>query len=352
MSLRWSDWPADVLATLRRGAVIPAHPLALDASRKLDERRQRALSRYYLDAGSGGLAVGVHTTQFAIRDVGLYRPVLELAMRTASDWAKKPPVMIAGLAGRTVQAVGEAQTARSVGYHAGLLSMAAMKGASEDELIAHARAIAREIPLVGFYLQPAVGGIVLPVSFWRRFAEIENVIAIKMAPFNRYRTLDVIRGVVEAGAADRIALYTGNDDHIVLDLLTPFVVTHGGKQTTVRIRGGLLGHWSVWVKTAVELLARVHAVSGDSVPADLLALDSEVTDCNAAIFDVANDFHGVICGCHEILRRQGLLEGIWCLDPGESLGPGQKEEIDRVCAAYPHLADDAFVRANVARWLA
>jgi len=352
MSLRWSDWPADVLATLRRGAVIPAHPLALDASRKLDERRQRALSRYYLDAGSGGLAVGVHTTQFAIRDVGLYRPVLELAMRTASDWAKKPPVMIAGLAGRTVQAVGEAQTARSVGYHAGLLSMAAMKGASEDELIAHARAIAREIPLVGFYLQPAVGGIVLPVSFWRRFAEIENVIAIKMAPFNRYRTLDVIRGVVEAGAADRIALYTGNDDHIVLDLLTPFVVTHGGKQTTVRIRGGLLGHWSVWVKTAVELLARVHAVSGDSVPADLLALDSEVTDCNAAIFDVANDFHGVICGCHEILRRQGLLEGVWCLDPHESLGPGQMAEIDRVCASYPHLADDDFVRANLARWLA
>jgi len=352
MSLRWSDWPADVLATLRRGAVIPAHPLALDASRKLDERRQRALSRYYLDAGSGGLAVGVHTTQFAIRDVGLYRPVLELAMRTASDWAKKPPVMIAGLAGRTVQAVGEAQTARSLGYHAGLLSMAAMKGASEDELIAHARAIAREIPLVGFYLQPAVGGIVLPVSFWRRFAEIENVIAIKMAPFNRYRTLDVIRGVVEAGAADRIALYTGNDDHIVLDLLTPFVVTHGGKQTTVRIRGGLLGHWSVWVKTAVELLARVHAVSGDSVPADLLALDSQVTDCNAAIFDVANDFHGVICGCHEILRRQGLLEGIWCLDPHESLGPGQMAEIDRVCASYPHLADDDFVRANLARWLA
>jgi len=352
MSLRWSDWPADVLATLRRGAVIPAHPLALDASRKLDERRQRALSRYYLDAGSGGLAVGVHTTQFAIRDVGLYRPVLELAMRTASDWAKKPPVMIAGLAGRTVQAVGEAQTARSLGYHAGLLSMAAMKGASEDELIAHARAIAREIPLVGFYLQPAVGGIVLPVSFWRRFAEIDNVIAIKMAPFNRYRTLDVIRGVVEAGAADRIALYTGNDDHIVLDLLTPFVVTHGGKQTTVRIRGGLLGHWSVWVKTAVELLARVHAVSGDSVPADLLALDSEVTDCNAAIFDVANDFHGVICGCHEILRRQGLLEGIWCLDPHESLGPGQMAEIDRVCASYPHLADDDCVRANLARWLA
>jgi len=353
MGSHWTDWPADVLATLRRGAVIPAHPLALDADRKLDVRRQRALSRYYLDAGAGGLAVGVHTTQFAIRDAGLYRPVLELAMRTAAEWAKKPPVMIAGLAGRTVQTVIEAQIARDLGYHAGLLSLAAMKGASEDDLIAHAQTIAREIPLVGFYLQPAVGGIVLPVSFWRRFAAIENVIAIKIAPFNRYRTLDVIRGVVEAGAAERITLYTGNDDHIVLDLVTPFTVTAAGRTTTVRIKGGLLGHWSVWVKTAVELLDRVHAVvAGDTVPADMLALDSAVTDCNAAIFDVANDFHGVICGCHEILRRQGLLEGIWCLDANESLGPGQMAEIDRICAAYPHLTDDAFVRANVARWLA
>src|SRR6185436_8002787 len=241
MGLRWTDWPEQVLATLRRGAVIPAHPLALDAGRTLDPRRQRALTRYYLDAGSGGLAVGVHTTQFAIRDVGLYRPVLELAMRTASEWAKTPPVMIAGLAGRTSQAVSEAQIARDLGYHAGLLSLAAMKGASEDELIAHAETIAREIPLVGFYLQPAVGGIVLPVSFWRRFAQIENVVAIKIAPFNRYRTLDVVRGVAEAGATDRISLYTGNDDHILLDLVTPFTVMVRGEPVTVRIRGGLLG---------------------------------------------------------------------------------------------------------------
>ena len=353
MGSHWKEWPADVLAVLRRGAVIPAHPLALDENRKLDLRRQRALSRYYLDAGAGGLAVGVHTTQFAIRDVGLYRPVLELAMQTAAEWAKKPPVMIAGLAGRTAQAVGEAQIARGLGYHAGLLSLAAMKGASEDELIAHAETIAREIPLVGFYLQPAVGGIVLPMSFWRRFAAIENVIAIKIAPFNRYRTLDVIRGVVEVGAAERITLYTGNDDHIVLDLVTPFTVTVKGQPTTVRIKGGLLGHWSVWVKSAVEMLDRIHTVvGGDTVPAEMLALNSAVTDCNAAIFDVANDFHGVICGCHEILRRQGLLEGIWCLDPNESLGPGQMQEIDRVCATYPYLTDDAFVRANVARWLA
>jgi len=353
MALRWQDWPPQVLAALRKGVVIPAHPLALDAGRKLDVRRQRALARYYLDAGAGGLAVGVHTTQFAIREVGLYRPVLELAMRSATEWAREPPVMLAGLSGRTAQAVNEAEIARDLGYHAGLLSLAALKGATEDELIAHAQTVARQIPLVGFYLQPAVGGLVLPVSFWRRFAAIENVAAIKIAPFNRYRTLDVVRGVVEAGAADRVTLYTGNDDHIVFDLLTPFTVVANGRATTVRIKGGLLGHWSVWVKTAVELLERIHAsVAAGSAPADLLALDSQVTDCNGAIFDVANDFHGVIAGCHEILRRQGLLAGIWCLDPNETLGPGQKQEIDRVCAAYPHLNDDAFVRANLHRWLA
>jgi hypothetical protein len=352
MALVWQDWPPEVLAALRRGVVIPAHPLALDADRTLDARRQRALARYYLDAGAGGLAVGVHTTQFAIRDVGLYRPVLELAMQSAMEWTRKRPIMIAGLAGRTEQAVSEAQLARDLGYHAGLLSLAALKGAKEDELITHAQTIAREIPLVGFYLQPAVGGLVLPVSFWRRFAAIENVAAIKIAPFNRYRTFDVVRGVVEAGAADRITLYTGNDDHIVLDLLTPFTIVANGGATPVRIKGGLLGHWSVWVKKAVELLDRIHAAdAANNVPADLLALDSQVTDCNAAIFDVANDFHGVIAGCHEILRRQGLLAGIWCLDPDETLGPGQKEEIDRVCAAYPHLNDDAFVRTNLERWL-
>jgi hypothetical protein len=353
MGLRFTDWPPEVLATLRQGTVIPAHPLALDASRKLDPRRQRALTRYYLDAGAGGLAVGVHTTQFAIRDVGLYRPVLELAVQATAEWTQRPVVMIAGVVGRTAQAVQEAQVARGLGYHAGLLSLAAMKGASEDELIAHARAVADEIPLVGFYLQPAVGGILLPASFWRRFAAIENVVAIKMAPFNRYRTLDVVRGMVEAGAAERVTLYTGNDDHIVPDLVTPYTIPHKDAAVTVRIKGGLLGHWSVWVNKAVGLLHQAHAAAAaNTVPANLLALDSQVTDCNAAIFDVANNFHGVIAGCHEILRRQGLLEGIWCLDPAESLGPGQKEEIDRVCAAYPHLNDDAFVRQNLARWLA
>jgi hypothetical protein len=352
MGSRWQDWPTEVLAALRRGVAIPAHPLALNAERKLDRRRQRALARYYLDAGAGGLAVGVHTTQFAIRDVGLYRPVLELAMQSARDWTDKSPIMIAGLAGRTAQATQEAALACDLGYHAGLLSLAAMKGASEDDLIAHAQAVANEIPLVGFYLQPAVGGILLPVSFWRRFAAIENVVAVKIAPFNRYRTLDVIRGVVEAGGAERVTLYTGNDDHILLDLLLPFTVPTPQGPVTVRIKGGLLGHWSVWVKRAVELLERVHRAIDAPVPQDLLALDSQITDCNAAIFDVRNDFHGVIAGCHEILRRQGLLEGIWCLDPNETLGPGQMAEIDRVYAAYPHLNDDDFVLANLRRWLA
>src|SRR5215211_1586660 len=352
MGLHWTDWPVEVLTALRRGVVLPAHPLALNAGRQLDRLRQRALTRYYLDAGAGGLAVGVHTTQFAIRDVGLYEPVLTLAMRSASEWADRPPIMIAGLTGRTDQAIREAQVASGLGYHGGLLSLAAMKGASEDELITHAEMIARHIPLVGFYLQPAVGGILLAVSFWRRFAAIENVIAIKIAPFNRYRTIDVLRGVVEADAADRVTLYTGNDDHIVLDLVTPFTVTVKGTPHTVRIKGGLLGHWSVWVRRAVELLERIHAaIEAGTVPPDLLALDAQVTDCNAAIFDVPNDFHGVIAGCHEILRRQGLLEDIWCLDPHETLGPGQATEIDRVCASYPHLNDDDFVRENLSRWL-
>ena len=359
-----SDLPSDSLAVLRKGAVIPAHLLALDANRKLDTRRQRALARYYLDAGSGGLAVGVHSTQFAIREVGLYEPVLRLAMETAMDWTplaadgqpgtgKRPLFMIAGLAGKTAQAVKEAELARGLGYHAGLLSLAALKGASQDELIAHCEAVARVMPLVGFYLQPAVGGIDLPASFWQRFAQIENVVAIKMAPFNRYRTLNVMRGVVEARAEERVTLYTGNDDHIVLDLVTPFTFCRDNADVTVRIQGGLLGHWSVWTHSAVQLLRRIHAaVAAGQIDNALLALDSKVTDCNSAFFDVAHDFHGCIAGCHEVLRRQGLLENILCLDPNEGLSPGQAQEITRVHDAYPELHDDAFVRAHQERWLA
>jgi len=344
-----SQIPAEVLALLRRGSVIPAHLLALDASRRLDARRQRALTRYYLDAGSGGLAVGVHATQFAIRETGLYETVLKLAADEAHSWVKRPVLLVGGLSGKTDQAKREAAIARGLGYHAGMLSLAAMKGASVDELVAHCSAVAATIPLVGFYLQPAVGGIHLPAEFWRRFCGIENVIAIKIAPFNRYRTLDVAKGLVAARAEERITLYTGNDDHIVLDLLVPLAVMRGTEEVRVRIKGGLLGHWSVWTKRAVELLERIQKIT--DVNSEILALDSRVTDANGAFFDVAHDFAGCIAGCHEVLRRQGLLEGIWCLDPKEGLSPGQAAEIDRVYAAYPEMNDDVFVKDNLSRWL-
>jgi dihydrodipicolinate synthase/N-acetylneuraminate lyase len=352
MPSHWSELPADVLALLRRGCVIPAHPLALGPDRRLDTRHQRALTRYYLDAGAGGLAVGVHSTQFAIRDVGLYEPVLELAARTAREWTQRPVCLIAGLAGRTAQAVAEARVASAHGYHAGMLSLAAMRGASLDELIAHCAAVARVMPLVGFYLQPAVGGIHLSPAFWQRFAAIDNVVAIKIAPFSRYRTLDVVRGVVAAKAEDRVTLYTGNDDHIVLDLLLPFAVRRGDEEVEVRIRGGLLGHWSVWTHSAVAQLERIHrAVAAGAIEPALLALDARVTDCNSAFFDVAHAFAGCIPGCHEVLRRQGLLESIRCIDPEETLSPGQAEEIDRVCREHADLSDDAFVAAGLDRWL-
>jgi len=347
--------------TLQRGTAVPAHALALTRDRKLDERRQRALSRYYLAAGAGGLAVGVHTTQFEIRDpnVGLFQPVLALAkeeMDRADETrpAEKKILRIGGAVGRTDQAVREAGALRDLGYHAALLSLAAMRDATDDQLIAHCRAVADVIPLVGFYLQPAVGGRVLPFSFWRRFVEIENVVAIKMAPFNRYQTIDVVRAVAEVGRDD-IALYTGNDDNIVLDLITPYEIKVGRKVVTRHIVGGLLGHWCVWTKRAVELLDECHAIvgEGDARPglAALLRKSVAVTDSNAAFFDAANAFAGCIAGLHEVLRRQGLLEGIWCLDEHETLSPGQREEIDRVYAAYPHLNDDAFVAQHRDEWL-
>jgi hypothetical protein len=344
---------SDIQRLVADGTVIPAHPLALDAKRKLDKVHQPALARYYIDAGAGGLAVGVHTTQFAIRDFGLYQPVLELAAEAASNWTKRPLAMIAGLAGDTRQAISEARTARGIGYHAGLLSLAAMKNASENEILEHCEMVAREISLVGFYLQPAVGGVVLSTDFWRRFASIENVIAIKIAPFNRYRTLDVLRGVIAAGALDRVSLYTGNDDHILLDLTLPFDVREeDGATTRVYFKGGLLGHWSVWTASAITQFERCKAARyRDCISADLLALDARVTDCNSAFFDVSNNFHGCIAGCHEVLRRQGLMQGIWCLDPNESLSPGQREKIDRVYAEHADLCDDAFVAANLNKWL-
>jgi len=345
--------PQNVRARLSEGLVIPACPLALDAQRKLDERRQLALFRYYAAAGAGGLAVGVHTTQFAIRDpeVGLLQPVLELAAEAMSR-AGASLVLIAGICGPTRQALGEAGLARKLGYHAGLLSLGALKSAGEDELLAHCREVAQAIPLFGFYLQPAVGGRVLSYRFWRRFVELDNVIAIKIAPFNRYQTLDVVRAVAEAGR-DNVALYTGNDDNIVMDLLTPFRFQHDGKSLERRIVGGLLGHWAVWTKRAVELHAQCLrlARTGHPVPVRLLRQAAEVTDANAAFFDAANGYAGCIPGLHEVLRRQGLLEGTWCLNPYEKLSPAQSEEIDRVCRAYPHLHDDEFVAENRDKWL-
>jgi dihydrodipicolinate synthase/N-acetylneuraminate lyase len=332
---------------LRAGTVIPAHPLALTAERKLDERRQRALTRYYLAAGAGGIAVGVHTTQFEIRDHGLLTPVLELAVEEggAGGAGDSPAtILIAGIVGKTAQAVKEAEQAAALGYHAGLLSLGAMATSSIPQLLDHARAVASVIPLFGFYLQPAVGGRILPYEFWLAFAEIENVVAIKMAPFNRYQTIDVIRAVGESGRANEIALYTGNDDNILVDLLTPF---RFGK-TTLRITGGLLGHWAVWTRGAVELLEQV---KGNAGPGHPLTLANEITDANAAFFDAANGFHGCIAGIHEVLRRQGLLAGRWCLNPSEELSPGQMEEIDRVYGAYPHLNDDTFVQENLDQWL-
>jgi len=336
------------------GLVIPAHPLALTQERKLDERRQQALTRYYLAAGAGGIAVGVHTTQFEIHDpkIGLYRPVLELAAQTVSSCERRlvrPVVKIAGIVGRTDDAVREAGIAVSCGYHAGLLSLSAFRGASDDEMVSHAKAVSEVIPLFGFYLQPSVGGRVLGFSFWEKFCRIENLVAIKVAPFNRYQTIDVARAVIAAGRQDEVALYTGNDDSIIVDLLTPYAVG----DATVRFAGGLLGHWAFWTKKAVELLDEVKAVTGQaqSIPPRLLSLHVQTTDANSAIFDAAHGFAGCLPGIHEVLRRQGLLAGRWCINPSEDLSPGQMEEIDRVCAAYPHLSDDQFVRDHLDEWL-
>jgi dihydrodipicolinate synthase/N-acetylneuraminate lyase len=329
---------------LRSGLVIPAHPLALNARRQLDERRQRALTRYYLAAGAGGIAVGVHTTQFAIRSPKhqLLKHVLELA---AEETRGREIVKVAGVCGRRKQAIAEAQLAASLGYDVALLSLTALKGESIAELLEHSRCISSTIPVMGFYLQTAVGGRVLPYEFWRQFVEIENVVAIKIAPFSRYRTIDVIRAVAESGRANEVALYTGNDDNILNDLLTPF--NFAGRR--IRIVGGLLGQWAIWTKTAVAQLKMVKAASHGS--SDILALGARLTDANAAIFDSVNQFRGCIPGIHEVLRRQGLLAGRWCLDPEEDLSPGQLEQIDRVCACYPDLRDDAFVKQHLHEWL-
>lgn len=346
--------PGHLRHHLLQGQVIPAHPLALTADRRLDERRQRALTRYYLAAGAGGVAVGVHTTQFAIRDPrhGLLEPVLALAIETVrGEMAARPRgcATIAGVVGHTAQAMREATLAADLGYDALLLSLAAWQGADDDTLLAHCRAVASVRPLVGFYLQPAVGGRVLSYRFWRRFAEIPEVVAIKIAPFNRYQTLDVVRAVVDAGRDD-IALYTGNDDNIVLDLLARFRAPH---QAERRIVGGLLGQWAVWTRRAVEMLHTIRRLPDDAaVDPAWFRLATALTDANAALFDAAHGFRGCLPGLHEVLRRQGLLAGTWCLDEHETLSPGQAEEIDRVLAAHQELTDDRFVAEHRDAWLA
>jgi dihydrodipicolinate synthase/N-acetylneuraminate lyase len=345
---------------LRSGVVIPAHPLALTARRTLDEERQRALTRYYLDAGAGGVAVGVHTTQFAIRDsrYGLYRPVLELVADTVRNaFAKmgsdaRPFVKVAGICGHTAQALSEAEIATALGYDVGLLSLGDWQRESETELLLHCREVGEVMPIFGFYLQPAVGGRVLSYAFWREFAELPNVWAIKIAPFNRYQTIDVVRAVSDSGRDD-IALYTGNDDSIIIDLLTPFRVTIRGESAVRWIDGGLLGQWACWTRSAVELLTRVKAARASSaIGQRWLAEAAALTDANGAIFDVAHAFRGCIPGIHDVLRRQGLLRGTWCLDVNERLSPDQAEEIDRIYRLYPELNDDAFVAENLPRWLA
>jgi len=357
----------EILQVLRKGVVIPATPLALDDDRKLDERRQRALYRYYVAAGSGGVAVAVHSTQFEIREPqhGLFKPVLEIGAEELTNHrftAGRPIVKIAGVCGNTTQAVAEAGLAVSLGYDAALLSLAALKNATEDELIAHCREVAAVVPVIGFYLQPAVGGRVLPYSFWRRFAEIENVIAIKMAPFNRYQTFDVVRAVAEAGRENDITLYTGNDDNIIADLLAPYVIRTAGGEKRLRIRGGLLGQFCVWTERAVALLREIHQVTAtvdagkaadvaEQISA-LLQKNIELTDANAVVFDAANKFAGCIPGIHEVLRRQGLMANVLCLNPREVLSSGQSEELDRIQKSYAWMQDDDFVREHLDEWLA
>lgn len=337
------------------GAVIPAHPLALGPDRRFDERHQAALTRYYRSAGAGGVAVAVHTTQFAIRDpkIGLLEPVLALAAQVArEDAAHGTPLLVAGVCGKTEQAAREATLAARLGYDAGLLSLAALGDASRDELVAHCRTVADLIPVFGFYLQPAVGGRLLDYEFWRAFLDIENVVAIKVAPFNRYQTLDVIRALAASGRRNEVALYTGNDDNIVGDLVAEHRVGTDSGMVPIRFSGGLLGQWAVWTRCAVEMVSAVKAAR-EAPGADLseiLARAASLTDANAVLFDAKNGFAGCIAGLHEILRRQGLLGGRWCLDPREDLSPGQLEEIDRVCRQYPHLQDDGFVEANKQLW--
>lgn len=342
------------LEILHNGTVIPAVPLVLDQNREFDPALQRRLVRYYLEAGAGGVAAAVHTTQFEIRDpkYHLLRPVLETVAEELDDFEKtseNPLVRIAGVCGEIPQAREEALLARELGYDAVLLSPGGLNHLSEEEMLRRTEEVAAIMPVIGFYLQASVGGRRFSFSYWKRLADIPNVVAVKSAPFNRYQTLDLVRGCAASSRRDEVALYTGNDDNIILDLLTPFRFEIDGQTVTKYFAGGLLGHWCVWTKKVAEQFGMVKACQGkENIPAQLLTLAAQITDCNGAFFDVANQFQGCIAGVHEVLRRQGLMDGIWCLNPEETLSPGQKEEIDRVYKMYPELNDDVFVREYLA----
>ncbi len=338
----------EISRIVSQGTIIPAHPLALNEQLQLDEARQRALTRYYMASGAGGVAVGVHTTQFEIRkpEINLLAPVLKIAADEIKKANRSEPfVKVAGIVGPTDAALREAELAIEYGYHLGLVSMGGLSSLSEKELIKRAEAIAEIIPVFGFYLQPAVGGRILSYEFWRDFADIPNVHAIKVAAFNRYQTLDVVRAVCDSTRRHDIALYTGNDDNIIADLITPYRFEINNEIVEKRFVGGLLGHWAVWTKKSVELFKEIKEVLANfdnGRVEDLLAKGIAVTDMNAVIFDAKNSFKGCIAGIHEVLRRQGLMEGIWCLSPEEKLSPGQSEEIDRIYKMYPQLTDDEF----------
>jgi hypothetical protein len=346
----------DIYQALHEGVAIPAHPLALNEARELDERRQRALTRYYMASGAGGIAVGVHTTQFEIRDkdINLFEPVLRLAAEEVKKAElNRPFIKVAGICGPTEQALAEANLAASLGYDLGLVSMGGLNSWTEEELLERTRKIAEVIPVFGFYLQPSVGGRVLSYEFWKEFASIPGVKAIKMAPFNRYQTIDVVRAVCHSSRRDDIALYTGNDDNIIADLLTTYRFNIEGQAVEKSIVGGLLGHWAVWTHKAVQLLDDIKQFKNnpEATQFEWLTRGIEVTDSNAAFFDSAHQFKGCIAGIHEVLRRQGLLEGRWCLNPEEELSPGQMDEINRVYNAYPYLHDDEFVKKHLNEWL-
>lgn len=357
--MAWAEPDKRAVEALRRGLFIPAHPLVLTRDRRIDERRQAALTRYYISSGAGGIAIGVHTTQFKVHDpkLGMYEPLLRLTAEVIEECERRTGrfiVRIAGIAGPTEQAVREARLAANLGYHAGMVELSSLRGAGEDRVLEHIKAVAREIPVFGFYMQVAIGGVPLGYRFWRRlFEEVENVVGVKVAPFNRYFTLDVMRALVDSGREGEVALYTGNDDHIILDLLSECRFRRGSEYVPVRIVGGLLGHWAFWTARSVQIFETVRGIveRGEAAPPELLALANQITDANAAVFDAANAFRGVIPGIHEVLRRSGLVEEVVLLDPSEGLSPGQLEEIDRVYRDYPHLRDDEFVRAHLEQWL-